>query len=1061
MSHCRPGVVGRIIGLGLVLGLVVAPDGARAGEDAPLTVSARVVDFAAEVRPILEAKCYECHGAKSQKGDLRLDRRAEALRGGGEGPVIVPGRSAESELIARVGGVEPDQLMPPAGKGERLSAEQVATLRSWVDQGANWPDDSAGKKDPRDHWAFRPPVRAELPVVRDGGWPRNPMDRFLLARLESEGLAPAAEADKVTLIRRLSLDLTGLPPTIAEVDAFLGDDSPGAYGAVVERLLASPHYGEKWGRHWLDAARYADSDGYEKDKSRHVHFYRDYVINAFNRDLPYDRFIVEQLAGDLLPHPTQDQYVATGYLRNSMVNEEGGVDPEQFRMEAMFDRMDAVGKGILGLTIQCAQCHNHKFDPLTQDEYYRLFAYLNSDDEPARSVYTEAQQSEIAAIRSRVDALEVQIRAETIEWRDLLDWWAADRKDDPRPSWTVVSAPFVEESTGGQRYLIQPDGSYLAQGYAPTKHTGEVTVKVDAEKVTAVRLELMTDPNLPGYGPGRSPTGTCDLSEISVEAAPAGDPAKRTPVKLVRATADYGQLEAPLEARFDDRTGHKRVVGPVGFAIDGKPDTAWGIDSGPGRRNVGHQAVFAFETPVEYPGGILLTIRLAQNHGGWNSDDLQSNNLGRFRLAVTDANDPAADPLPRAVRAIVAVPAEQRTRDQVGELFSFWRTTVSSFGEINEAIETAWKAHPEGETALVLQAKAEPRMSHVLKRGDWLNPGKAITPGVPAFLNPPPVDAPASRLTLARWIVDPKAPTTARAFVNRVWQEYFGTGLVATSEDFGLQAEDPSHPELLDWLACEFMDRGWSVKSLQRLIVTSAAYRQSSVVNAESLAKDPYNRLVGRSTRLRVDGEIVRDVQLAASGLLNPELGGRSVMPPAPAFLFQPPASYAPFPWVEETGRERYRRGVYTWRRRSTFYPMLAAFDVPAAETACVRRTRSNTPIQALMTLNETLAVEAARELGRRTLVEGGSCDAERITYAFRRCVSRNPTDAERKVLLGMLEAQRNRFHEGSADAWETATGAKAAKPEVIPEGASPDQLAAYTLMARVLLNLDETITRE
>ena len=1055
----RPGVLGRVAWLGLIgLGPV-----AWAEEDAPKLPPAagRAVDFAADVRPILAANCYSCHGPKSQKGDFRLDRKAAALKGGSDGPAIVPGKSADSDLILRVAGIEADDLMPPKDKGERLTDVQVGLLRAWVDQGAAWPDDSAGKADPRDHWAFKPPVKAPLPATHREGWARNPVDAFLLARLEAETLAPAPEADKVTLIRRLSLDLIGLPPTVGEVDAFLADSSGGAYDRVVERLLASPHYGEKWGRHWLDAARYADTDGYEKDKARHVSFYRDYVVNAFNRDLPYNQFLIEQLAGDLLPNPTQDQYVATGFLRNSMVNEEGGVDPEQFRMEAMFDRMDAVGKGMLGLTIQCAQCHNHKFDPLTQDEYYRLFAYLNSDDEPTRPVYTPPQQEAIAAIRGRVAEVEASLKAGTIEWRDLLDWWADAQASAPRPSWTVVQAPFDDDSTGGQKYLPQPDGSYLAQGYAPTTHTGAVTVKVDAPRITAARLELMTDGNLPAYGPGRSPKGTCDLTEFLVEAAPASDPAKRTPVKIASATADYGQPEAPLEAQFDNKSGRKRVVGPINFAIDGNGDTAWGIDAGPGRRNAGHNAVFVFDKPVENPGGTVLTFRLKQDHGGWNSDDLQSTNLGRFRLSVTGDASPAADPLPVRVREIVAIPADRRTPEQVAELFSYWRTTVPAWQDSNDQIEAAWKTHPEGETSLVLAAKAEPRMSHVLKRGDWLKPGKAITPGVPSFLNPPAADAPPNRLSLARWIVDPKAPTTARTFVNRIWQSYFGTGLVATSEDFGLQAEAPSHPELLDWLACEFMDRGWSVKELHRLIVGSAAYRQSSKVDTASLARDPYNRLLGRGTRLRVDGEIVRDIQLAASGLLNPKLGGRSVMPPAPAFLFQPPASYAPFPWVEEKGPDRYRRGIYTWRRRSTFYPMLAAFDVPAAETACVRRTRSNTPIQALMTLNETLAVESARELARRALAEGGSCDADRITYAFRRCVSRPPTPSELAVLQKMLDAQRQRFADGWVNVWETATGAKDAKPEAIPAGASPTQLAAYTLVARVLLNLDETITRE
>ena len=1049
------------LGLAILCPAILGPPAARAGDaPSPPPPAGKGVDFAREVRPILEANCYACHGPKKQKADFRLDDRAAALRGGTEGPAILPGKAAQSELILRVlADEEDDKAMPP--KGDRLTAGQVGILRAWIDQGATWPDAAGGKPGFRDHWAFKPPTRPDLPAVKAGGWIRNPIDRFILARLEREGLAPAPEADRATLIRRLSLDLLGLPPTIEEVDAFVADRAPDAYDKLVERLLSSPHYGERWGRHWLDAARYADSDGFEKDKPRYIYFYRDWVINAFNRDLPYNQFVIEQIAGDQLPNATQDQVVATGFLRNSMVNEEGGIDPEQFRMEAMFDRMDAIGKGILGLTIQCAQCHNHKFDPTTQEDYYRVFAFLNSDDEPARVAYTPDQQMRIADLHRQVGEGEAKLRESAPDWRARMDRWEDELAKAPRPEWKVIQAPFEEISTGGQKYLMQKDGSYLAQGYAPTKHTGQVTIKTDLPRITGIRLELMTDPNLPAYGPGRSIKGTCYLTEISVEAAPAADPGKRSGVKFAGATADFAQPEGPLEPQFDDKSGRKAVVGPVAFAIDGKNETAWGIDAGPGRRNVERVAVFTPENPIENPGGSELTFHLKQDHGGWNSDDLQTTNLGRFRLAVTAAPNPVADPVPARIREILAIPRDHRSPAQVAAMFAYWRTTVPEWKDANERIEALWKAHPEGATTLVLEAKADPRTTSILKRGDFLKPVKPVAPGVPGFLHQLPADAPPTRLSLARWLVDRQAPTTARAFVNRAWQAYFGTGLLATPEDFGMQAEAPSHPELLDWLACEFMDGGWSIKALHRLIVTSATYRESSKVTPELNAKDPYNRLLARGARLRVEGEVVRDIQLAASGLLNPALGGRSVMPPAPAFLFQPPASYSPFPWVEETGPDRYRRAVYTWRRRSTFYPMLAVFDVPQGDTSCVRRSRSNTPLQALMTLNETLAMESARALARRALADGGPTDPDRITYAFRRCVGRGPSDAERAVLMKLLEAQRQRFDSGQADAWEAATGAKAERPADLPKGSTPAQLAAYTLVSRVLLNLDETITKE
>ncbi len=620
-----------------------------------------------------------------------------------------------------------------------------------------------------------------------------------------------------------------------------------------------------------------------------------------------------------------------------------------------------------------------------------------------------------------------------------------------------MQAPFEDISTGGQKYLLLPDGSFRAAGYAPTKHTGKFTVKSDLPKITAFRLELMNDANLPASGPGRSLWGTCALTEFKVEAGSKD----RKPVKLARASADFEQSETPLESYYDDKSGKRRVVGPISFAIDGKDDTAWGIDAGPGRRNVGHEAVFVLEKPIEDPNGTELTFGLAQNHGGWNSDDLMTNNLGRFRVSVTGDPDAKADPTPTLVRQALAVPRERRSPEQVETIFSYWRTLVPEWKAENDRIESLWKGHPAGATTLVLQARDEPRPTAVLKRGDFLKPGKAVAPGVPAFLNPLPSDAPPNRLTFAKWLVDRKAPTTARAFVNRVWQSYNGTGLVATSEDLGTQADAPSHPELLDWLAVEFMDKGWSVKDLHRLIVGSSTYRQSSKATPELLARDPYNRLLARGARLRVEGEVVRDIQLAASGLLNPALGGPSTMPPAPAFLFQPPASYAPFPWIEAKGPDRYRRGVYTWRRRSTPYPLLSTFDVPEGNTSCVRRVRSNTPLQALVTLNETIAVEAARALARKALADGGATDADRITYAFRRCVGRGPTEAERAILLKLLDDQQRHFAEGWASPWEIVTGSKSEKPGDLPKGASPTRWAAYTVVARVLLNLDETITKE
>ncbi|MSU59212.1 MAG: DUF1549 domain-containing protein [Pedosphaera sp.] len=1027
----------------------------RAGE----SPSVGKVDFAKDIQPVLAKNCFECHGPEKAKSGLRLDLKADALKGGDTGPLLVAGNSAKSLLIQVVEGTHADIARMPKKK-DPLSSEQIALLRKWVDAGADWPE-AAPTADPRlKHWAFHAPVRPAPLEAKNKRWTRNAIDSFVLARLEKEKLPPAPEADKITLLRRLSLDLIGLPPSPQEVDAFLADKSPDAYGKQVERLLASPHYGERWARHWLDGARYADSDGFEKDKTRNVWFYRDWVVNAFNRDLPYDQFVIEQLAGDQLPNATQDQIVATGFLRNSMLNEEGGIDPEQFRMEAMFDRMDCIGKSVLGLTIQCAQCHNHKFDPILQEDYYRLFAFLNNDAEPQRVVYTSDEQMLVANLSRQIKDLEAGLRHTTPDWETRLAKWEEDVKKN-QPSWTALK-PYVDDiTTGGQRYLLQPDGSLLAQGYAPTKHGVHLWATNDSQNVSAFQLELLTDANLPANGPGRSFRGTCALSEFTVEAVSVANASNKVAVKFSKVTADYEQSEAALEPSFEDKSGKKRVVGPVAFANDNNEDTAWGIDAGPGRRNQDRKAVFQCATNVGFAGGTVWHLHVIQRHGGWNSDEHMNNNLGRFRISVASSETPVvADPVPKRVRDIFVVPREKRSPAQIAAVFSYGRTTLPEFKEANENIEKLWGQWPEGTTSLTLAARTEPRATHMLKRGDFLKPDKAVTPGAPGFLHALPANADGSRLTLAKWLVDKKSPTTARAFVNRLWQAYFGTGLVTSPEDFGTRCELPSHPELLDWLACEFMDSDWSIKKIQRLIVTSATYRQSSHLTPELYARDPYNRLLARGSRLRVEGEVVRDVALAASGLLNPAVGGRSIFPPTPEFLFLPPASYGPKTWKEDTGAERYRRGLYVFRWRSVPNPMLQTFDAPNGDFSCVRRQRSNNPLQALVSLNETTFMECAQALARKTLAEGGKSDSERINFAFRRAVSRAPTDGERKELLALLEKEKQHLADGWVNPNELATS-KNEIPRNLPPGATPTQLAAFTVVSRVLLNLDETITKE
>ncbi|MGL4552433.1 MAG: DUF1553 domain-containing protein, partial [Gemmataceae bacterium] len=757
-----------------------------------------------------------------------------------------------------------------------------------------------------------------------------------------------------------------------------------------------------------------------------------------------DQFVIQQLAGDLLPNATQAQKVATGFLRNSMINEEGGIDPEQFRMEAMFDRMDALGKGVLGLTLACAQCHTHKYDPITHDDYYRLFAYLNDTHEASVPAYTGPESERRSDILRQIRAVEDGLKMASPDWeRDMARWEDAARRAEV--GWKVV--PVRNAGDNSQRYAYHDDGSLTASGYAPTKWTSVFTGKTDAKTVTGFRLEVLTDPELPLGGPGRSPVGLFALSEFAVEVA-----GKK--VKLVAASADFGEERRPLDRQYDDRSGKARFTGPVGYAIDGDNLTAWGIDAGPGRRNVDRKAVFVPEKPVEIPAGAELTFRFTQMHGGWNSDDNQNNNLGRFRVSVTSAERPAADPLPRGVRTILSAP--ERTPARRDAVFSHWRTTVTAWADANAKVEALWKRHPEGTPQLTFMARDKARMTSVLERGDFLKPVRPVTPGVPAALHPMREGAGAGRLALARWLVDRDSPTAARAIVNRVWQAYFGTGLVATSEDLGVQSEPPSHPELLDWLAVELMEAGWSLKHLHRLIAGSATYRQSSRVTPELLRADPDNRLLARGPRFRVEGEVVRDIALAAGGLLRERVGGPPVYPPAPAFLFVPPASYGQKVWAEDAGDGRHRRALYTFRFRSVPYPVLTAFDAPNGDASCVRRVRSNTPLQALATLNEPLFLESARALGRRAMALAGG-DDERLTFAFRLCTGRRPEARELAVLRAFLARQAARFAEPGARPWELA----ADDPARPPAGADGARAAAWTAVGRLLLNLDETVTKE
>jgi hypothetical protein len=984
------------------------------------------VDFQRDVRPILAEHCAACHGvdAATRKGRLRLDQRAAALKGGRSGvAAIVPGHPEQSELIRRVSSHEADTVMPPPRQKKPLTARQVATLKRWVAEGASY----------ETHWAFTPPAKASLPGVG----PSNPVDAFVVAHLKGLNLSLSPPAPSSVLYRRLYLDLIGLPPSPEELAACERE----GYEATVERLLRSERFGEKWARPWLDVARYSDTNGYEKDLRREQWAWRDWVVDALNRDMPYDRFLVEQIAGDLLPGAGQSQKIATGFLRNSMINEEGAIVPEEFRMVEMFDRMDCVGKAVLGLTTQCAQCHSHKFDPLTQDEYYGMFAFLNNTYEAQSWVYTPDQLRTFAELRARVEAVEGRVRSTRSLWEQELAAWERElaRK---RVTWEPLKFIELGSISGLNHPTQEADGSLLMKGHL----SDDVffIAEPDLTGVTGLRLEALPHGDLPQNGPGRSREGNWAVRELDafVKRPGAKDWEK---LKLVNATADFAEPERR-------QGGVKKASGPVAFLIDGSGDTTWNSDRGAGRRNQPSVAVVQFERPVTLPPRTQLKVALRMDGGAM---------LGCCRLSLTRQPAPAAPPVDHAAMLALQTPAAERTPEQRAALFAAWRLSVPELKSFNEEIDKLLKSSPQAATTVLHLREREPanrRATYALSRGNWNQPVRKVEPHVPAALHPFPPDAPRDRLGFARWLTDRSSPLTARVAVNRVWQAIFGAGLVETPEDFGTRSPTPVYRELLDWLAVDFMDNGWRQKHLIRTIVTSAVYRQSSRATPALLERDPRNALLARGPRFRADAEVVRDIALSASGLLVNKLGGPPVIPPVPQNVLDYNYTYPAY-WKPAEGPERYRRTLYGFRKRSMPDPVMASFDGPNGDFACARRTRSNTSLAALTGLNEPVFVEAAQALALRVLREGGADDARRIDYALLLCVSRPARPAERETLLALLQSTRKRLADGWLNPREVTTGDPAKLP-ALPGGATPQDAAAWTVVARVLLNLDETISK-
>ncbi|MHC4946917.1 MAG: DUF1553 domain-containing protein [Planctomycetota bacterium] len=1150
---------------------------------------AAAVDFNRDIRPILSDRCFQCHGpdGAARQAGLRLDTPDGAFAPRRDDrAAVTPGDPAASLLLERITAAHADDRMPPPGSNKTLREDEIELLRRWIEAGATW----------QTHWSFVPPAPVPPPAVGDESWPRNPVDRFVLARLEAEGLAPADEATRETLLRRVTFDLTGLPPTLAEIDAFLADESPDAYERVVDRLLASPRYGERMAMAWLDVARYADTHGYHYDNERTMWPWRDWVIDAYNRNLPFDAFTVQQLAGDLLPGATLDQRIATGFNRNHGISWEGGIIPEEYLVEYVVDRVQTTSTAWLGLTVGCARCHEHKFDPVSQREFYEFAAFFNTIPEkgadglegnavPLISAPVGDDATRLADLEAGIARLEEAYDAPRPELDEARARWERETADAWERSWTILP-PFAAKAAGGAELVPQDDGSVFAEGPHPQIETYEIVAFTDLTDIRAIRLDAMADERLPRGGPGRAFHANYVLSELEVEIAPVADPAAAVPVELVAAHADHSQ-----PGFF------------VGRTVDGSAETGWAVERA--RFGEDRVAVFVPRAPFGFESGTALRFRLRYD------SPYRQHAMGRVRLAVTtDAALAAAlapcelgpwrlaGPFPAesaaAARAtdfgpeasldtvtwtprpdladgvVHALPEDRNAATYLHRTITSpdERRVVLSFGsddalavwvnrEPAHASDAPRGAAPDQDlvtvrlrpgrndllvkvtnfdgpsavyfekrdddgldpplpvmaklqrapdergddqrrelrdhylaahsdearalladladrraerdrltaaipTVMVMQEMDEPRPTFMLGRGRYDQPGEQVTPGVPGVLPGLPADAPADRLGLARWLTDPGHPLTARVAVNRHWQMHFGRGLVDTPDDFGAQGSPPSHPALLDWLALELVRSGWDVKAMHRLIVTSATYRQSSAAPPALRARDPGNRLLARGPRFRLPAEMIRDAALAASGLLVERVGGPPVKPYQPEGLWKEVGSdfeaFSANVYRRGTGDDLYRRSMYTFWKRTLPPPALQTFDAPTRELCVVRRSRTNTPLQALVLMNDPTYVEAARFLAQRTLreVDDGAGALARAAFAFRVVTSRRPTPREVALLVGLYREQHAAFGKDP----ELVRGLLGVGDGTHPADLDRTELAAWTVVATTLLNLDEAITK-
>jgi hypothetical protein len=1124
------------------------------------------VDFTRDIKPILSNRCFFCHGPDEEERQggtdgLRLDTRDGATEDLGGHAAVVAGDVVSSGLIERVLSRDPDSVMPPPDHGQRLTPAEVELLKQWIEQGAKYAE----------HWSYVRPVRPQLPNVQASEWPRNEIDRFLLSRLEEQGLAPAEEADKATLIRRLSLDLIGLPPTIAEVDAFIADQSPSAYENLVDRLMSHQAYGEHWARLWLDLARYADSAGYADDPSRTIWMYRDYVIKSINANKPFDQFTIEQIAGDLLPNATDEQIIATAFHRNTLTNNEGGTNDEEFRNAAIIDRVNTTLAVWMGTTMACAQCHTHKYDPITQEEYFKVFAILNNtedadrrDESPLHSVFTDEQkkqrddwQSELATLKKTLETPTPELVSEQAKWE----------ADFPRDlSWQSVVPHEVVSKAGSE---VKLDGEVVNVLAGADVDVYEVEMPVEGS-LRAVRIETLVDPSLPNSGAGHA-GGNFVISNIKAKLA-SGDskpltgryirveiPGNEKILSLAEVQAFQGEQNVALAGvATQSSTGFD---GPPQLAIDGNTNGAyveakstthtqisndpwWEVDlkspqaidrlviwnrtdqgtverltqfrvsvldearktvwqddiaevprpsrelslGGPqsvrftkaiadfnqpdfdasqvlnntdpqnkgwavgGKQGQPHQLILITDAAVEASLGSKLTLTIEQQ------SKFTKHTLGRFRVSLThDDRIERWAQTPTGVIEALAISKDSRNADQQRLIDEFHRSVAPSLDPTRKQVTALEKSLAELRPMTVPVMRELPegkrRKTQIQIRGNFMNLGKEVEPGTPAAFPPLPNDRPADRLVLARWLVDESNPLTARVLANRYWEKIFGTGLVSTSEDFGSQGALPSNPELLDWLATELIRLKWDTKAFIKQLVMTAAYRQSASVSPEAYERDPENQWLARGPRFRLTAETIRDQALAASGLLSDKTFGPPVNPPQPSIGLSA-AFGGGIDWNTSSGEDKFRRALYTTWRRSNPYPSMATFDAPNREVCTLRRSRSNTPLQALVTLNDPVYMEAAQGLARRMVLAAGEKPEDCAAFGFRLCLARPPKPAELKRLIELFELSRQDLSTRPDDAMKLATDPLGP----LPPGVNAIDLAAWTTVANVLLNLDETL---